>query len=277
MSSCAFRQTATIFIFVLAVFCDGQFVAGQVAVERNAPSFASIRVMSYNIHHGRGGDDQVDLERIAKVIASAQPDIVAIQEVDDRTQRTNLVDQTEVLAKLVGMQGLFVHQIDFEGGRYGQAILCRFPMTDLQLHWLPGTPERERRMAGSVNVSLGSRDILFVTTHLHHANDSIRELQAKHLNQVFAFGDSPARTVVLAGDLNAVPESETLRILADRWKSATSGRKDALTFPASAPGRQLDYVLYRSNSNIEVGEANVIDEAMASDHRPLLVELLFKD
>ena len=44
------------------------------------PSLQSknIRVMSYNIHHGRGSDDKVDLDRIAKLINDWNPDLVAL-------------------------------------------------------------------------------------------------------------------------------------------------------------------------------------------------------
>lgn len=270
-------RTAALFCVAVVGLCGNRFVVGQEAGEKNLSSTTSLKILSYNIHHGRGQDDQVNLARIAEVIKASRPDVVALQEVDDRTRRTNLIRQTEVLARLVEMDGLFVHQIDFEGGRYGQAILSRFPMANLQLHWLPGTPDRERRMAGAVTISLGSRDLLFVTTHLHHANDSIRKSQAEQLNQIFASGDAANHAVVLAGDLNAMPESETLQILGKRWESATAGRSDSLTFPASGPNRQLDYVLYRSRTKVELIMATVVDEPIASDHRPLLVELAFED
>lgn len=47
-----------------------------------------LRVLSYNIHHGRGADDKVDLQRIAGVINEARPDLVALQEVDSGVKRS---------------------------------------------------------------------------------------------------------------------------------------------------------------------------------------------
>ena len=41
----------------------------------------TLRILSYNIHHGEGMDGKLDLPRIASVITSVQPDIVALQEV----------------------------------------------------------------------------------------------------------------------------------------------------------------------------------------------------
>jgi len=268
---------AALVCLLVAVFGLPATAQGQEKVASSPPTFTSIRVLTYNIHHGRGGDEEVSLARIAEVIKRSRPDVVALQEIDDRTLRTGGVDQTSELARLVGMSGEFVHQIDYEGGRYGQAILSRLPISNLQRHWLPGTPDRERRMAGSVTIDLGPRKLLFVTTHLHHANETFRNLQAEQLNTIFTSADVPKQVVVLAGDLNATPQSETLRILDRRWLSATAGSADSLTFPASNADRQLDYVLCYPKTNVQVVEARAIDETVASDHRPVIVELRFTD
>jgi len=272
-----FYPAVALFCAAVASFCVGTPGQGQEAVEINPSSPTSIRVLTYNIHHGRGSDEKVDLVRVAEVIKAARPDVVALQEVDDQTQRTGHVDQTAELARLVGMNAEFIHQIDFEGGRYGQAVLSKFPMSAPQLHWLPGNPDRERRMAGAVTIDLGARSILFVTTHLHHANETFRELQAQELNLLFAPEDACERIVILAGDLNATPESGSLRILSQRWRSATADNSDILTFPATNANRQLDYILFRPEQKLQLVSADVIAESMASDHRPVVVELLFKD
>lgn len=236
-----------------------------------APS--TLRVLTYNIHHGRGTDDQVDLNRIAAVIRAQQPDLVALQEVDQKTRRTNGVDQTAALAKLTGLHGEFLHQIDFEGGRYGQAVLSRFPMSAATVHWLPGMPDRERRIAGSVLVKLDdTRTLRFVTTHLHHNNADFREQQAVELNRLFAGGQSQAITI-LAGDLNAVPGSPPLQQLNQHWTSVTAPDRLWLTFPAAAPERQLDYILFHPRNSLNVVRSEVVNEPLASDHRPVLTEL----
>ena len=48
----------------------------------------TLRILAYNIHHGAGNDEVLDLERIAELIRSLDPDLVALQEVDNRTERT---------------------------------------------------------------------------------------------------------------------------------------------------------------------------------------------
>ena len=235
----------------------------------------TLRILCYNIHHGEGTDGHVDLPRLAEIIREASPDLVALQEVDDRTARTGQIDQTAALARLAGMNGRFVHQLDYEGGRYGQAVLSRHPMSDVTVHWLPGTPDRERRIAGSVNVKIRGTELMFVTTHLHHNNEEFRRRQASRLNELFADAAPPTAgpLVILTGDLNATPDSQPLQILSQQWQSATAGQPPFLTFPADKPERQLDYVLFRPRQRVTVLSSTVLDEPLASDHRPLLVEL----
>lgn len=231
----------------------------------------TVRVLSYNIHHGEGTDGKLDLLRLAKVIRAADPDVVALQEVDDKTKRTKGVDQTVELARLTGMHGAFGKAIDFEGGGYGQSVLSRVPMGKGTVHTLPGEPDREQRIAFAVPLKLDGREFTFATTHLHHQSDDFRQKQAAKLNEVFADAKVP---VVVAGDLNANPDSKPLALLTPKW-TVTTG-KDLLTFPAEKPTKQIDYVLFRSEGAFKIVEVKVIDEAVASDHRPLLAVLEWK-
>lgn len=233
------------------------------------PAPRRLRVLCYNIHHGEGTDGRVDLPRLAEVIRRAEPDIVALQEVDDRTNRTGHVDQTAVLAELTGLHGRFGKQLDYDGGGYGQAILSRYPLSEVTVQWLPGMPARERRIVASVRVKANDLTLTFASTHLHHANAEIREQQAEALNQLFTDEHQP---VILAGDLNAVPDSRPIAILKRHWHSATEGADEMLTYPATGPERQLDYVLFRPGDQLRVHSVRVIEEPLASDHRPVLVE-----
>ena len=229
-----------------------------------SPSPLRLRILSYNIHHGEGIDGTIDLQRIAKVILAQTPDLVALQEVDNRTSRTDRVYQTEELKSLTRMYGLFARQIDYEGGEYGQAILSRNPISKLQIHTLPGSPARERRMAAEVESTFDGVTVRFASTHLHHARDDLRLEQANALKKLQT-GESPP--ILIAGDLNAVPDSATIKTLSETWVPTTN--ESMFTFPSKEPQRQLDYVLVPKGWRLI--EASVIDEPIASDHRPLLV------
>jgi endonuclease/exonuclease/phosphatase family metal-dependent hydrolase len=105
-----------------------------------------------------------------------------------------------------------------------------------------------------------------VTTHLHHNQEPFRQQQAAKLNEIFADSDRP---VILAGDLNANPESEPLRILSQEWLVATSDRSLA-TYPSGEPTNQIDYILARHRECFRVVAVEVLPEPVASDHRPVL-------
>ncbi len=244
-----------------------------LAQEAPVESAGSLKVLCYNIHHGRGLDDRVDLQRIGRVINELQPDLVALQEVDQRTRRTGKVDQVAELARITGLHGCFGKQIDYEGGNYGQAILSRFPVSEEAVHWLPGEPQRERRIVLSVSVTIPNfpgKSLTFASTHLHHANEDYRIRQAEALNKL---GSGWQQPVILAGDLNALPESSVLRVFQHQWSNATSG-PGYETFPTGQPERQLDYVLYTPQDTFRVKNVRVI-KSEASDHLPLLVEFAY--
>ncbi len=246
---------------------------GAASASKGDSSVRTLRVLSYNIHHGRGMDDKVDLQRIAKVIRDARPDLVALQEVDRGTTRTAKADQTAELARLTGLHGSFGKAIDYAGGDYGQAILSRFPIGETKIHWLPGEPDRERRIAFEAVTEVDGRKIRFVTTHLHHANDTFRQRQAEKINEIYG---EDATLTILAGDLNAYPESEPLKILKKFWTVANDA-PGLVSFPAEKPNRLIDYVILKPAKGIEMTERRVIDEPMASDHRPVIVELKFSE
>lgn len=249
-------------------------VVGVVAGDQK-PAKRTLRVLTYNIHHAEGVDRKLDVPRVAKVIAAEKPDLVAVQEVDHKTKRTGGVDQTAELAKLTGLHGRFGRAIDLEGGAYGQAVLSKFPIRNFTVHELPNEAQREQRIAAAAEVQVreGGPTLLFVSTHLDHQKDDLRQKQAAKLDELFARGKRP---VILAGDLNATPDSKPLEILSKNWQSANTG-KPLLTIPVGKPARQIDYVLHRPADKFKVVEAKVLDEAVASDHRALLVVLEFPE
>src|SRR3954471_4847694 len=103
------------------VFCVMIANGGVRGVGAELPK--EIRVVTYNIHKGEGMDGKTDLLRIAKVLLSERPDIVALQAVDQKTRRSKGVDQATALGKLIGMKAVFSRAMDFDGGAYGNAVL----------------------------------------------------------------------------------------------------------------------------------------------------------
>lgn len=231
-----------------------------------------VRVLTYNIHHGEGTDGRLDLARIAAVIQRLTPDLVALQEVDQATTRSRGIDQAAELGKLTGLHAAFGKAMDYAGGRYGQAILSRYPLTEVHVHELPFTEGSEPRCALAAGVRIGADgpEIVFAATHLEHARASLRLCQAQKLQAALAAQD--ARPTILAGDFNDVPGSPAIQVLQARWTDATAGQPDP-TWPAGQPRVKIDYVFFRPEDSWRVVEQQVVNEPVASDHRPLLVVL----
>ena len=66
------------------VLCAIMLIAVAALTGCASDAVQSLRVMSYNIHHGEGTDGEFDLQRIADVINARRPDLVALQEVGPR-------------------------------------------------------------------------------------------------------------------------------------------------------------------------------------------------
>lgn len=254
----------------------------------------TVKVLTYNILGGRNTDGQRDLNRIAEVITTLNPDIVALQEVDRHTGRLNGVDLAAELGRLTGMQHVFGRAMKYDGGEYGEAILSRFPIVNITNHALPivpidttnGTAMQEVEPRAALAVELQFRDtentFIFIGTHLDHLRDpSNRNAQAIGLLEIAAeYGNKP---VILAGDLNSTPDSEAIATLLTHWKDAWPPDRDGGTSPRS--NRRIDYVMFtpaakwRVNAayrGIDIKKDDVTWQALisvASDHLPVMAEI----
>jgi len=253
-------------VCVFAIFC-ASILAG--CSQQSPP--ATLRVMSYNIHHGEGLDKQLDLERIAAIIRAARPDLVALQEVDRNTARTHRVDQPARLAELTGMQVVFEKNIDLQGGEYGNAVLSRLPVVRHQNHHLPKlAPPSEQRGLLEVHVRWDQGTVIFFATHFDHRPD-----EGERLASVGVLRDLiatyPANPVIVAGDLNARPSSRTIMEAATFLRDTHAADDDpGYSFPADTPSKRIDYILHNGHAAFTRTQCFVLDEPVASDHRPIL-------
>lgn len=221
-----------------------------------------IRILTWNLHHGVGEDDKLDLKRIAAVIQAQKPDLVALQEVDKNCRRSGNVDQTAELAKLTGMHGTFGKAMDLGEGEYGQAILSKTEIKQTQIHRLPG--EGEPRIAFEATQSIDGKPLRFVTAHLSFESDAGRSKQIEALISALSAHEMPT---VLAGDFNDVPGSAAMKLLSPKWQ-AVAKNGPGLTHPAKEPTTEIDHIFLQGFE--AKGKAEILPEAVASDHRPVM-------
>ncbi len=221
-----------------------------------------LRVLTYNIHHGQGTDGKLDLQRIAGIIGNLSPDVVALQEVDNKTRRSGGADQATELSRLTGMNFAFGMAMPYKGGQYGEVVLSRFPLDRVRTYPLPFHPGIEPRAALRVRITPdnGLPRFLFASTHLSSESEQARIEQTQQILHVFPAAGSPP--FVLAGDFNARPDSPPMKLLLDSvWKDAI------------APQSEIDYVLFRASDPWKPVEVKIVDDLVASDHRPVLAVL----
>jgi endonuclease/exonuclease/phosphatase family metal-dependent hydrolase len=211
------------------------------------------------------------------VIASCDPHIVALQELDVGRARTGRVDQAEAVATALAMEMHFHPALRVFDELYGDAILTTRPSRLVKAGPLPSPLHQDAEPRGALWVStqLGGRQFEIVNTHL-----GLRGME--RLNQVETLlgphwigAALPASPLMLVGDFNAVPSSRAYRRIVQRLRDAQtlSAGRPRPTFPSRLPLLRLDHVFV--SPHIEVVRVETIRTALsrnASDHLPLLVE-----
>ena len=80
----------------------------------------------------------------------------------------------------------------------------------------------------------------------------------------------PGHLAILAGDFNSTPGSAVMERMATEWEiPQKTGPPN--TFPADGPEREIDFILLRPGDRFEVLDYRVLDETVASDHRPVFM------
>lgn len=233
----------------------------------------TVRVLIYNVRHGAGmNTDSVDLSRSAAVIREVDPDVVLLQEIDRGAGRTGQTDQAAELSRLSGLEHhAFGAFMAYDGGEYGMAALSRWPFEAATNHRLPDGSEPRSSLEVAVRSPRGF-PVRLAGIHLYETEPE-RLAQAGRLLELFAGdGDGPV-PVILAGDFNSLPDSPVLALLSSRWQVARKPDGVSFTFPASAPEREIDYFLVPNGGTYRVLDQWVVDERVASDHRPVLIVL----
>ena len=260
------RKTLKLLI-VFLVFIN-QFIVSQHKTDNNR----TIKVMTYNIHHGVNNNKQFDLDGIANVIIKEKPDFVALQEVDSVIKRSNNLDLSKILGQKTKMKYLFGNATKIDNGLYGVAILSKYPIIHSKNVALPFQKNEEPRTALQITSVLPSGDtISFISTHLDYKDKNhYRKEQVQKINMAFNSNKYPT---ILAGDINDIPSSKTLEILHTYWIPTFNKNNPKSTFPADHPYKKIDYIFYSKKNKWKLLSQNVVNDSIASDHRPYIATL----
>jgi endonuclease/exonuclease/phosphatase family metal-dependent hydrolase len=236
-----------------------------------------LRLMTYNVHSCIGMDGRSSPERIARVIAQYEPDVVALQELDVGRARTGVVDQAHEIAHRLEMEYHFHAALRVAEEEYGNAILTHLPMRMVRAEPLSGLPQYEPRGALWVAIDTGNTEIQVITTHLSLWPKE-RGLQAAALAGKDWLGHPDFRfPAILLGDLNAVPGSAAYRTFCSRLRDAQGvvpGHRPRKTLFGRYPSARIDHVFLHPDLqalSVEVPRTQL--SRIASDHLPLIVDI----
>lgn len=235
----------------------------------------SLRLVTWNIHHGRGLDDKVDVARIADELRTLDADVVCLQEVDRGVRRSGGIDLTAEIARRLGMYQAFGKNIDYQGGDYGNATLSRWPIREAVNHHYRMLRPNEQRGVLCVRIDVQGRPLHVLNTHIDYRPDDAerRSNASELLDLLSSFREVPA---VLAGDFNDLPGRPVHELLTSRWRDALSEHPlaERASYPAEAPTKAIDWVLWHGEA-LTPNTGNVTPSA-ASDHRPVVVEFAWR-
>ena len=228
--------------------------------------------MTYNIHVGVGMDKKLDLQRIADVINHEQPDLVGLQEVDRGVKRTEGKDEIAELAEMTRMHFAFAPNLDYQGGKYGVAILSRLPLNSIMHLMFENKREAERRGMLRVQVDFDGKLIHFVTTHLDYQFEDGRLFETEQLLKMLQDAKGP---LIVVADFNDIPEGDAYKLMDtlfdDAWV-ASRAKGDGFSYPADKPVKRIDHIFYRSANRVRAKKAWVVD-TLASDHVPVVADI----
>lgn len=250
-----------------------------------------VRLVTFNIAHGRGLNPiqgittqrklRVNLRRIAALMERLKPDVVALQEIDEKSRWAGNFDHLDYLR----VHTRFPHAVFGINNRrtgllnlsYGNAVLSRFGVRAAET-----VVFGQRRLGEKgflyVELDLGDRCLPLVNLHLHFSSrvQRLRQLdrllgwlQEKHRLHASRWITPP----IVCGDFNnpGTRDDATASLLSHLsdycdYRLMPDG---GYTFPSPLPQRTLDFVFLPAGCG---GIRCEIVKSMLSDHLPVLVE-----
>ena len=200
-----------------------------------------LRLVTFNVHHGVGVDGRHDLDRLTRLLAATDADLVCLQEVDRHFgARSEHADQALALSRAL---------------------------------------DRELAFAASLDEPDDGGALAVTTTHLANRSRTERAAQAAVLAELA--GADGVVVGDLNADARAPELAPLRARLTDAWTAAgdrgdqsrrfSLHRGQGCTHPVRRPRVRIDQVWVPPG--VTVTAARVLDGSAVSDHHPLQVDL----
>ena len=229
----------------------------------------NLRVLSYNIRHGAGNKDGLNLSRTASVIAAQQADVVALQEVDSVfSTRSDNKYQIKELAEATGMYGIFCSALT----GYGIGILSKeMPLSVKVVSLTPDFEPRRMLMAEFENY-------VFASLHVGLSADA-RRGTGPIIKAAAEEWVETGKPLIIAGDFNddgTDDEMQGARGVLTKYlqENGFTFHSDRTTPTWSDGIYVIDHIIsYDPIGGVEKLSYEVVNDKVTSDHMPILGEL----
>jgi endonuclease/exonuclease/phosphatase family metal-dependent hydrolase len=251
-----------------------------------------LRLVTFNIAHGRGLTPiqgltssrklRVNLRGIAALLGKLAPDLVAMQEVDERSRWSGNFDHLNYLKIHAGFReavfGINNRRTGLLNLCYGNALLSRHPIVHAE------TVVFGRRLLGEkgflfAEFDVGGCVVPVVNLHLHFSS---RFQRLRQIDRLLAWLKDQHRLrsakwsvmPIVCGDFNtpSTRDDATASLLSHLSDYGDYRLYPALTptYPSPLPQRALDFVFLPSGCRFVSCQ---VVKTLLSDHRPVLVEM----
>jgi endonuclease/exonuclease/phosphatase family metal-dependent hydrolase len=235
----------------------------------------AVRIATYNIHKCRGLDRRVRPDRIVKVLQEVNADIIALQEVVSIEGASREEDQARFVAEELGFRFAFGSNREYNGGRYGNVVLTRFPIED-HCNYDISTGGRENRGCLRTDIALNGAMLHVFNVHFGTAFREHRKQARKLFDDNIVSHHALSGHRVVLGDFNEWLRGGVTRTLSAHLERADirSHLNKSRTYPGALPLFHLDHIYFDRTLLLERLHLHRSRTALiASDHLPLVADL----
>ena len=244
-----------------------------------SPTDGVFRIATYNVGvFNKSGENTTGM--VADMMKELGAGVISMNELDSCTTRNPSFQIKQFAEAMDSWNYNFAPALDYQGGKYGIGIVSAPEFPILKRHRL-----KLDKSGGSEVRALAVCEFdgfVLCSTHLDHMSKEAQMVQARQITGWIArnYGGS-GKPVILCGDFNALPESDTIVYMKENW---TVLSPCGYTYPANSPAKCIDYIMVYKNAadRIELKEAGIAtvfstgDVTVASDHLPVYVDIVLK-
>lgn len=239
-----------------------------------------MKILFYNIQYGTGINQggwryplslwkylfsgKAAINKLKKFIQDINPDILAVDEIDNGSPRTWFSDQVKFLADNI-------FKFYYFACKYSN-FLGSFPFFKNQGNAFFSKHSGQfftHRVSGGVKdlvieFNIENKLSIFLV-HLSLGGNA----RGKQLSKLSEIIKQKTGGVVVLGDFNAEMNDKNIKEFLIQTKLSSVNNKNSSTFPSWSPSRSIDHFFV--SNNVAVNSFEVLDNVM-SDHLPILLE-----